>query len=107
MFRVLQRKLQIITKSSGFFKYAVVSNTVIGVLLRGVGDGIQQTIERRQKRDEFKPQLAIENKSLPSLTPISPHKSNNEVTKNVEEPLKQQPYDWLRTSLCIFRSTIQ
>ena len=52
------------------FKYGLISNTAIGVLLRGVGDAIQQTIEVK----------------------------SNKISDGKIESKKKQAFDWTRTS---------
>jgi hypothetical protein len=70
-----------ITKSK-LFKYALVSNTVFGVCLRGIGDSVQQSIERK------KTQTKIDQKPS-KKAPISEIK----IIEN-----SNQNYDWKRIS---------
>jgi hypothetical protein len=99
MLKIIQKKIQIITQygQGRIFKYAVVSNTVIGVILRGIGDGIQQSIERKQKQSELR-KLAVE--SYKTADTLSSNSQDSAKTNQVK--VTTQPYDMIRTSLCIF-----
>ena len=56
MFRLLLSSV----KSIGRYRvlsHALVTNTVFGVVLRGIGDVIQQSIERKQTSEKLKKKL--------------------------------------------------
>ena len=85
MFRLLLSSV----KSIGRYRvlsHALVTNTVFGVVLRGIGDVIQQSIERKQTSEKLKKKIAKNNEN---------ELSNGELQLQI----KVKPFDGTRTSL--------
>lgn len=74
--------ITLIKRNKDIIKYGVVTNTTIGILLRGCGDVIQQNIELKNDCKKEKSILVY---------PISESKSEI----NAEA---KQKFDWTRTS---------
>ncbi len=54
MFRVFKRSVSNLGNNKTLIKYSMLSNTALGLFLRGAGDIIQQTIERKNDADKQK-----------------------------------------------------
>jgi hypothetical protein len=68
-------------KNRGLIKYGMVTNTLIGVFLRGLGDFFQQRIELDHKRKKIMLTLDSGTKSAIQLADIkySWHRTRNEL----------------------------
>lgn len=87
MFTLLKMNFtKIISKNRLIIKYGVITNTAIGILLRGLGDGIQQTIEINHYNKKLKLNKSTVDESIHS-GPIVVHIDHESKT-----------YDWIRTS---------
>lgn len=49
MNHVIKNAINIIVKNKQVIKYGLISNTLFGILMRGLGDSIQQRIELNHK----------------------------------------------------------
>ncbi len=52
MFHIFKRSLSNLGTNKALTKYGLLSNTVFGLCLRGSGDIIQQTIEKKNNQDK-------------------------------------------------------
>ena len=82
----------LIIQNKNSIKYGLITNTVIGILLRGVGDSIQQTIEVNNSRKKD----TNRKESLVSEINTSNEKSKE---KNGAGNDVKQVFDWTRTSI--------
>ena len=78
--------ITLIKRNKDVIKYGVVTNTTIGILLRGCGDVIQQNIELKNDCKKEKSILVY---------PISESKLSSKSEINSEA---KQKFDWTRTS---------
>jgi hypothetical protein len=83
--------ITIINRNKNVIKYGVITNTAIGIFLRGIGDVIQQNIEI--KNDEKKKEKNVMVYQLSdSKTRVAPEK------KTETNSGAKKMFDWTRTS---------
>ena len=81
--------ITLIRRNKDVIKYGVITNTTIGVLLRGIGDVIQQNIELKNNNKKEKTVLVY--------SVNEPRASNEPRTEKNNSDTKQK-FDWTRTS---------
>ena len=79
--------INIVNKNRLIIKYGVITNTAIGIALRGLGDIIQQTIEINHHNKKLK-------LNKPTQTDDSIH--SGPIIVHIDHESKN--YDWIRTS---------